>query len=431
MQTTDKSTQLYARAQELIPGGVNSPVRAFGSVGLSPRYIHHGKGSHIWDIDGNEYIDFIGSWGPLLLGHSHPKIKQAIAEELEHGTSYGACNPREVEMAELICSFFPSIEMVRMVNSGTEATMSAIRLARGYTGKDKIIKFEGCYHGHADSFLIQAGSGLATLGTAGSSGITQKTVENTLVATYNDIDSVKHILQQHRGEVAALILEPILGNMGLIPPSVEFLRELRQITEEEGVLLIFDEVISGFRASKGGAQELYSIRPDLTCLGKIIGGGLPVGAFGGKREIMQHLAPLGPVYQAGTLSGNPLALAAGIAMLDELGKPSFHDELETKGALLQELIRPSLEKYQDYISYNRIGSLSTLFFKAGGVSSYSDAKQANTELYARYFGLMLERGIYLPPSQFECMFISSAHSQQDIKLTAQTIRECLDIVLGS
>lgn len=319
--------------------------------------------------------------------------------------------------------------MVRMVNSGTEATMSAIRLARGYTGKDKIIKFEGCYHGHADSFLIQAGSGLATLGTAGSSGITQKTVENTLVATYNDIDSVKHILQQHRGEVAALILEPILGNMGLIPPSVEFLRELRQVTEEEGVLLIFDEVISGFRASKGGAQELYNIRPDLTCLGKIIGGGLPVGAFGGKREIMQHLAPLGPVYQAGTLSGNPLALAAGIAMLSELGKPSFHDELEAKGALLQELIRPSLEKYQDRISYNRIGSLSTLFFKAGGVASYADAKQANTELYARYFSLMLERGIYLPPSQFECMFISSAHSQQDIELTAQTIRECLDIVL--
>lgn len=429
MQTTDKSSQLYARAQKLIPGGVNSPVRAFGSVGLSPRYIHHGKGSHIWDVDGNEYIDFIGSWGPLLLGHSHPKIKQAIAEELEHGTSYGACNPREVEMAELICSFFPSIEMVRMVNSGTEATMSAIRLARGYTGKDKIIKFEGCYHGHADSFLIQAGSGLATLGTAGSSGITQKTVENTLIATYNDIDSVKHILQQHRGEVAALILEPILGNMGLIPPSVEFLRELRQATEEEGVLLIFDEVISGFRASKGGAQELYNIRPDLTCLGKIIGGGLPVGAFGGKREIMQHLAPLGPVYQAGTLSGNPLALAAGIAMLRELGKPSFHDELEAKGALLQELIRPSLEKYQDCISYNRIGSLSTLFFKAGGVASYADAKQANTELYARYFGLMLERGIYLPPSQFECMFISSAHSQQDIELTVQAMRECLDIVL--
>lgn len=429
MQTTDKSALLYARAQKLIPGGVNSPVRAFGSVGLSPRYIHHGEGSHIWDVDGNEYIDFIGSWGPLLLGHSHLKIKQAIAEELEHGTSYGACNPREVEMSELICSFFPSIEMVRMVNSGTEATMSAIRLARGYTGKDKIIKFEGCYHGHADSFLIQAGSGLATLGTAGSSGITQKTVENTLIATYNDIDSVKHILQQHRGEVAALILEPILGNMGLIPPRIEFLRELRQITEEEGILLIFDEVISGFRASKGGAQELYSIRPDLTCLGKIIGGGLPVGAFGGKREIMQHLAPLGPVYQAGTLSGNPLALAAGIAMLSELGKPSFHDELEAKGALLQKLIRPSLEKYQDRISYNRIGSLSTLFFKAGGVASYADAKQANTELYARYFGLMLERGIYLPPSQFECMFISSAHSQQDIELTAQTMCECLDIVL--
>lgn len=430
MQPIDKSAKLYARAQELIPGGVNSPVRAFGSVGLTPRYIHRGLGSRIWDVDGNEYIDFIGSWGPLLLGHSHPKIQQAITEELANGTSYGACNPRELEMAELICSFFPSIEMVRMVNSGTEATMSAIRLARGYTGKDKIIKFEGCYHGHADSFLIQAGSGLATLGTAGSSGITEQTVKNTLVVTYNDIESVKHILQQHRGEVAALILEPILGNMGLIPPSIEFLRELRQITEEEGVLLIFDEVISGFRASKGGAQELYGIRPDLTCLGKIIGGGLPVGAFGGKREIMQYLAPLGPVYQAGTLSGNPLALAAGIAMLSELGSPSFHEELEAKGALLEELIRPSLEKYQNYISYNRIGSLSTLFFRAGGVASYAEAKEANTELYARYFGLMLERGIYLPPSQFECMFISAAHSKEDIQRTAEAMHECLDIVLG-
>lgn len=426
---TSQSEALYQRASQYIPGGVNSPVRTFRSVGLNPLYIERGEGSHIWDVDGNEYIDFISSWGPLIIGHSHPKIQAAIVEELQRGTSYGACNAREVEMAELIHSFFPSMEMLRMVNSGTEATMSAVRLARGYTGRDKIVKFEGCYHGHADTFLIQAGSGLATFGQAGSAGVTQQTTENTLVATYNDIDSVRTILDRHRGEVAAIILEPIMGNMGLILPEACFLQELRQLTEQEGVILIFDEVISGFRASRGGAQELYGIRPDLTCLGKIIGGGLPVGAFGGKREIMQCLSPLGSVYQAGTLSGNPLALAAGIAMLRELDKDGFYQELNAKAEHFEGLIQPLLQKYSEHLTFNRLGSLATLFFKAGGVKSNADAKGANTEGYARYFALMLEQGIYLPPSQFECMFFSMAHTSEDLDRTAQAMAQALSIVL--
>lgn len=427
---TSRSQELHERAARLIPGGVNSPVRAFRSVGLSPLYIAKGQGSHIWDVDGNEYIDFISSWGPLIIGHSHPLIQEAITAELANGTSYGACNEREVEMAELICSFFPSIEMVRMVNSGTEATMSAIRLARGYTGKDKIIKFEGCYHGHADSFLIQAGSGLATFGQAGSAGVTAQTAENTLVATYNDLDSVRHILDEHAGEVAAVILEPIMGNMGLIPPQPGFLEGLRTLTSERGVLLIFDEVISGFRAARGGAQELYGIRPDLTCLGKIIGGGLPVGAFGGRREIIECLSPLGPVYQAGTLSGNPLALSAGIAMLRELGQVDFYERMEAKAAYFEGLIRPILDRYADKLSYNRVGSLSTLFFRSGGVSSNADAKVADTGLYAEYFRLMLAQAIYLPPSQFQCMFLSMAHSDDDLQRTAQAMEQALVQLFG-
>lgn len=430
MQNTKQSAALFERAQSVIPGGVNSPVRAFRSVGLNPLYIDRGVGSHIWDVDGNEYIDYISSWGPLFLGHSHPKIKAAIAEELERGTSYGACNAREVEMAELICRFFPSIEKVRMVNSGTEATMSALRLARGFTGRARIIKFEGCYHGHADSFLIQAGSGLATFGQAGSAGITPQTTENTLVATYNDLESVRHLLQTYAGEVAAVILEPVMGNMGLILPEEGFLSGLRALTEEAGVLLIFDEVISGFRAARGGAQELYGIRPDLTCLGKIIGGGLPVGAFGGRADIMDYLSPLGPVYQAGTLSGNPLALSAGIALLKELEQPTFYQDMERMGAYMQELISPLLERYAEHLSYNRLGSLSTLFFAGGGVRGNDDAKRANAELYARYFRSMLSQGIYLPPSQFECMFLSAAHSREDVERTVGAMQVALAEVFG-
>lgn len=427
---TERSQSLYKTACQYIPGGVNSPVRAFRSVGLDPLYIDHGAGAYIWDVDGNQYIDFISSWGPLIIGHAHPKVQAAISAELSRGTSYGACNAREVEMAQMICRFFPSIEKVRMVNSGTEATMSAIRLARGFTGRSKVIKFEGCYHGHADSFLISAGSGLATFGQASSSGVSQSTAQDTLVATYNDVASVEHIAQQHRGQIAAIILEPIMGNMGLVPPAEGFLSALRALCDREGILLIFDEVISGLRASQSGAQGLYGIRPDLTCLGKIIGGGLPVGAFGGRADIMDCLSPLGDVYQAGTLSGNPLALSAGIAMLTELETEGFYTALEQKGQLLHELISPLLSKYADKLSYNRIGSLSTLFFRPNGVHSYADAKQADTQAYATYFRSMLEQGIYLPPSQFECMFISQAHSRADLERTAEAMAVALQVTFG-
>lgn len=430
MRSTQLSEALFARATQYIPGGVNSPVRAFRSVGLNPLYIDHGRGAHIFDVDGNEYIDFISSWGPLLLGHAHPKIQEAITRELSRGTSYGACNAREVEMAELICTkFFPSMERVRMVNSGTEATMSAIRLARGVTGREKILKFEGCYHGHADSFLISAGSGLATFGQTSSAGVTKHTAEDTLVAQYNDLSSVETLLQQYPDQIAAVILEPIMGNMGLIPPQPGFLSGLRQLTEQHGILLIFDEVISGFRAARGGAQELYGIRPDLTCLGKIIGGGLPVGAFGGRAELMERLAPMGDVYQAGTLSGNPLALAAGIAMLTELAEPTFYDRLEQRAQLFEGLLRPILDRYADRLSYNRVGSLSTIFFRPGGVASNAEAKTADTATYARYFRGMLERGIYLPPSQFECLFLSMAHTDEDFARTAAALEEVLPEIL--
>ena len=431
MRRTDTSEALFERASRYIPGGVNSPVRAFRAVGLTPLYIDHGRGAHVFDADGNEYIDYISSWGPLLLGHAFPPIQEAIRQELEKGTSYGACNAREVEMAELICTkFFPSVERVRMVNSGTEATMSAVRLARGYTGRDKIIKFEGCYHGHADTFLISAGSGLATFGQSSSAGVTEHIIEDTLVATYNDIESVRRLLEEYRGQVAAVILEPIMGNMGLIPPAPSFLEELRRLTELEDVLLIFDEVISGFRAARGGAQELYGVRPDLTCLGKIIGGGLPVGAFGGRADIMERLAPLGDVYQAGTLSGNPLALAAGITMLQTLADPDFYTRLEEKGQAFEATIRPILDRYADRLSYNRVGSLSTIFFRSGGVRSNAEAKEADTATYARYFRGMIERGIYLPPSQFECIFLSMAHTQEDFDRTASAMDEVLREVLG-
>lgn len=431
MRRTDTSEALFERASRYIPGGVNSPVRAFRAVGLTPLYIDHGRGAHVFDADGNEYIDYISSWGPLLLGHAFPPIQEAIRQELEKGTSYGACNAREVEMAELICTkFFPSVERVRMVNSGTEATMSAVRLARGYTGRDKIIKFEGCYHGHADTFLISAGSGLATFGQSSSAGVTEHIIEDTLVATYNDIESVRRLLEEYRGQVAAVILEPIMGNMGLIPPVPSFLEELRRLTELEDVLLIFDEVISGFRAARGGAQELYGVRPDLTCLGKIIGGGLPVGAFGGRADIMERLAPLGDVYQAGTLSGNPLALAAGITMLQTLAEPDFYTRLEEKGQAFEATIRPILDRYTDRLSYNRVGSLSTIFFRPGGVRSNAEAKEADTATYARYFRGMIERGIYLPPSQFECIFLSMAHTQEDFDRTASAMDEVLREVLG-
>lgn len=430
MIETKRSQALFEAACRLIPGGVNSPVRAFRSVGMRPVYIERGAGSHIWDVDGNEYIDMIGSWGPLILGHSHEAVRSAIEVELQRGTSYGACNAREVEMAELIVERFPSIEQVRMVSSGTEATMSAIRLARGYTGRTKIIKLDGCYHGHADSFLIQAGSGLATYGEAGSAGITPETVGGTLVATYNDLGSVRRILETEGSDVAAIILEPVMGNMGLILPEEGFLSGVRELCDAYGVLLIFDEVISGLRAARGGAQELYGVRPDLTCLGKIIGGGLPVGAFGGRADVMGYLSPLGSVYQAGTLSGNPLALSAGIALLREVDAPGFYEALEARGQRLEELIHPLVVRYAEHLSYTRLGSLSTLFFRGCGVRSAAEARLTDTERYATYFRAMLERGVYLPPSQYECMFLSAAHTETDLERIAAAMSESLALTFG-
>lgn len=430
MKQTKRSAELFERACRLIPGGVNSPVRAFRSVGMDPIYIDRGVGSHIWDVDGNEYIDMIGSWGPLILGHSYEVVRSALELELGRGTSYGACNAREVEMAELIVERFPSIEQVRMVSSGTEATMSAIRLARGYTGRDKIVKFDGCYHGHADGFLIQAGSGLATFGEAGSAGITPQTVDSTLVATFGDLEGLRTLFEREAEHIAAVILEPIMGNMGLILPEEGFLQGLRALTSEYGVLLIFDEVISGLRAARGGAQQLYGVRPDLTCLGKIIGGGLPVGAFGGRADIMGCLSPLGRVYQAGTLSGNPLALSAGIALLRELDREGFYEVLEAKGQRLEELMRPLLEKYTAHLSYNRCGSLSTLFFRPGGVRSTAEARLCDTEQYATYFRAMLREGIYLPPSQYECMFLSAAHTEDDLQRIVEAMTYALEQTFG-
>ncbi|WP_329905104.1 glutamate-1-semialdehyde 2,1-aminomutase [Porphyromonas pogonae] len=430
MPTYTKSESLFQEANQYIPGGVNSPVRAFKSVGRTPLYIDHGTDGHVFDVDGNEYIDFISSWGPLILGHANPLIQDAIRKEVEKGTSYGACNEHEVEMARMICNFFPSVDKVRMVNSGTEATMSAVRLARGFTGRDKIIKFDGCYHGHADMFLIKAGSGLATYGESGSAGVTKGTAEDTLVATYNDISSVKKLIQAFPHQIAAVILEPVMGNMGLIMPREGFLQELRELTSEHNILLIFDEVISGFRAAKGGVQELFGISPDLTCLGKIIGGGLPVGAFGGRADIMDHLSPNGRVYQAGTLSGNPLAMVAGIAMLRQLESPGFYDELEAVGARFEALVQEAIVPYGDKLSFNRCGSLCTLFFKSGGVICNDDAKKSDTNLYARYFQLMLDQGVYLPPSQFECMFLSAAHTDEDLQRTVEAMSTALAKVLA-
>lgn len=421
-----KSEQLYQQAEKIIPGGVNSPVRAFKSIGMNPLYISKGEGAYLYDVDGNRYTDFVGSWGPLILGHAHPDIISAISNAAADGTSFGACTEKEIELASLITSLFPSVEQVRMVNSGTEATMSAIRLARGYTGRNKIIKFEGCYHGHADSFLIKAGSGVLTLGIPGSPGITEGVAKDTLIATYNDIQSVEKLIASNKGEIAALILEPVMGNAGVVLPSDSFLKQIREITEANGIVLIFDEVITGFRVALGGAQQLYHIKPDLTCMGKIIGGGLPVGAFGGKKEIMQCLAPVGPVYQAGTLAGNPIAMAAGIAMLNKLSAPGFYEQLEAKSQKTAQAVADVLKKHGKNYAVNRVGSMSCLFFKEGKVENYAEAMQADAKLYARYFKLMLAQGIYLAPSQFEASFISAAHTDADLVhyVTA------MDIALG-
>jgi len=419
MSSKEKSQSLFAKALEVIPGGVNSPVRACRSVGTEPLFIDHADGCMIFDADGTPYIDYIGSWGPMILGHRHPRVIEAIVAVLGRGTSFGAPTDLEVTLAEMVIEAVSSIEMVRMVNSGTEATMSAIRLARGVTGRDTIIKFDGCYHGHADTLLVEAGSGVATLGIPGSPGVPKSFVEKTLSLPYNDTEKVEAAMKARGEEIACIIIEPIAGNMGLVPPAEGFLERLRELTYDSGSLLIFDEVMTGFRVAYGGAQSLYGISPDLTCLGKIIGGGLPVGAYGGRRDIMNQVAPQGPVYQAGTLSGNPVAMAAGIATLKELKTDNFYAALEKKSERLASGLKDAAGKAGIPVSSNRVGSMLGLFFSGEKVENFDDAKTSNLELFSAYYRGMLEKGIYLAPSQFEAGFVSSAHTTRHIDDTIQ------------
>jgi glutamate-1-semialdehyde 2,1-aminomutase len=419
----DKSKKLFEEAQKYLVGGVNSPVRAFKSVGMEPVFIKKGKGSRVWDVDDNEYIDYVLSWGPLILGHANDQIINAIKEVSNYGTSFGAPTELEIEMAKAVIDAVPSIEMVRFVNSGTEATMSAIRLARGYTGRKKIIKFDGCYHGHGDSLLVSAGSGVATLGIPGTPGIPEELAQLTIVLPYNNIEAVEEAFKKHGDDIACVIIEPVAGNMGVVAPSKEYHQRLREITREYGALLIWDEVMTGFRLALGGAQELYGIDPDLTTLGKVIGGGLPVGAYGGKREIMEHVAPVGPVYQAGTLSGNPLAMAGGLRQLQILKEKNPYPELDEKGKKLEEGFRFLIEKYGIKATVNRVGSMITVFFTDKQVVDFETAKSSDLETFSKFFRDMLERGIYLAPSQFEASFLSTAHSDNDINETLNKAEE--------
>lgn len=428
---TRRSDELFAKAQTLIPGGVNSPVRAFRSVGRSPLFITRAAGARMWDADGNEFIDYVGSWGPMILGHSHPRVLDALRRAAGAGTSFGAPTELEVKMAELICSMVRSLDMVRMVNSGTEATMSAIRLARAFTRRECIIKFEGCYHGHGDSFLIKAGSGAMTLSVPDSPGVPAGVAAATLTATFNDIGSVKKAAAGSAGNVAAVIVEPVVGNMGCVPPESGFLKDLRQFCTDQGIILIFDEVMTGFRLAPGGAQELYGVTPDLTTLGKIIGGGLPVGAYGGRRELMQMVAPSGPVYQAGTLSGNPLAMTAGYETLNILREnPGLYAALEEKSRRLSDGIADAVRALGLPVTQNRVGSMSTLFFTPKKVVDYPTALMADTGKFGAYFRAMLDRGIYLAPSQFEAAFVSAAHTDDDINRTIEASREALRIAFS-
>ena len=426
---TPKSKKLFQRAQQVIPGGVNSPVRAFKAVGFSPLFISKARGSKIWDVDRNEYIDYVCSWGPLILGHAHPQVLDAIQKVAGDGTSFGAGTEREIVMAEMICSIFPSIEKVRMVNSGTEATMSAIRLARAFTKREKIIKFAGCYHGHGDSFLIKAGSGAATLGIPDSAGVTRSTAKDTLIAEFNDLSSVDELIKRYPEQIAGLIVEPVVGNMGCIPPNRGFLKGLRSLCSKHSIVFIMDEVMTGFRVALGGAQQLYDVKPDLTTLGKIIGGGLPVGAYGGKKQIMGLVAPEGPMYQAGTLSGNPLAMAAGIETLKVLRTdPSIYRQLEDRSARLEKELQAIIDKLSLPLTQNRVGSMFTLFFTKEKVVDYQTAVTSDTKKFAAYFREMLNKGIYLAPSQFEAAFLSAAHTDDDIEKTLKAAQESLTLV---
>lgn len=421
----EKSRELYEEAKKYIPGGVNSPVRAFKSVGGTPIFISKAKGSKIYDADGNEYIDYVGSWGPMILGHAHPAVVRAIREAAEKGTSYGAPTELEIKMARLVVEAVPSIEKVRFVSSGTEAVMSAIRLARGYTGREKIIKFEGCYHGHSDSLLAKAGSGVMTLGIPGTPGVTEGTAKDTIVLPYNNLEAVKEAFEREGENIACVIVEPIAGNMGVVLPRPGFLEGLREITKKYGALLIFDEVITGFRVSYGGAQEFYGVIPDLTTLGKIIGGGLPVGAFGGRAEIMDYIAPDGPVYQAGTLSGNPLAMAAGIAVLETLKEKAVYETLEQLSSQLADGLKEAFSEAGIPAYFTRVGSMMCAFFTESEVYDYATASTSDTEMYARYFWGMIEEGCYFAPSQFEAAFVSTAHTELDIEKTVEAARRVL------
>ena len=410
----NRSKKIFLRALKKIPGGVNSPVRAWKAVGGAPAVIVRGKGSSIYDADGKRYIDLVGSWGPLILGHAHPEILEAIMRRASKGTTFGAPTEEEVELAERVTRLVPSIEKLRLVSSGTEATMSAIRLARAYTGRTKLLKFDGCYHGHADGLLVKAGSGLATLGLPDSPGVPVRFARETLSVRYNDLDAVNKLFARSGKNIAAVIVEPVCGNMGVILPQENFLKTLRRITEQYGALLIFDEVITGFRVARGGAQELFDVMPDLTCLGKILGGGLPLAAFGGRGAIMNQLAPIGPVYQAGTLSGNPLAVVAGLTTLKLLSEPGVYAELEAKGRRFEDGLRESLVKYGIRAAINRLGSMLTLFFGVDAVNNADEARRCDRRAFARFFHAMLRRGVYLPPAPFEAMFVSLAHSKTDL-----------------
>lgn len=423
-----KSKVLYFKAKRYIPGGVNSPVRAFRSVGGSPLFIKKASGSKIYDIDGNEYIDYVLSWGPMILGHSHPKVVNALKKAVEKGTSYGAPTELELKLSRMVIRAFPSIEMVRMVNSGTEATMSAIRVARGYTGRDKIIKFEGCYHGHADGLLVRAGSGATTFGVPDSPGVPKDYAKNTINLPFNDLKAVRKVLERIGEKVACIIVEPIVGNMGCILPKDGFLKGLREFTKKYGIILIFDEVMTGFRVAYGGAQELYGIKPDMTCLGKIIGGGLPVGAYGGKREIMMQVSPEGPVYQAGTLSGNPLAMTAGIETLKILSSPGIYERLEQKAEQLEDGIKDAAKRTGVKTYFARVGSMFCTYFTDREAWDYTSAKMSDTKRFSKFFRLMLGKGVNLAPSQFEAGFLSIAHTSSDIKTTIKAARESFEVL---